>query len=156
MWKAIAGFEGLYDVSDAGEVRNARTGYVLKPRRYRNGYVGVSLGRNTNFLTHRLVAIAFIPGDHGLQVNHKDGVRNNNAVQNLEWMTCSDNHKHSYRELERKQHAKQTRVVLVKGDKVHTFNSGVEAAGFLGVVPGSVSSANKKGHRCKGYEVNYV
>lgn len=156
MWRPVVGFEGLYEVSDTGQVRNSRNGHILKSRAHRNLYLGVALGRGNNRLVHRLVAMAFIPGDHALQVNHKDGNRANNCVANLEWLTCSDNHRHSYKQLSRKKHALTRKVRISKGDTVMFFNSGLDAAKALGVVPGSIASAANKGHACRGFQVLYV
>lgn len=151
-WLACPGFEGLYEVSEGGQVRNVVRGNVLSPYPFSNGYLGVKLGRKNVKLVHRLVAQAFIAGDTSLQVNHKDGNRTNNVVSNLEWVTASANVKHSYDELNRKPHSFKRRVSV--GSRV--FCSGVDAAKFLGVVPGSVASAALRGHKCKGQEVAYV
>lgn len=152
MWRDIKGFEGLYQVSDAGQVRNARTGHVLALKACTNGYQAVQLGRKHVKLVHRLVAAAFVDGDTGLQVNHKNGNRADNRKDNLEWVTCSENHKHSYRELERKPHAKKRAVAV--GNRV--YESALAAAKDIGRAPGSVISALRKGHLCKGMEVSYV
>lgn len=131
-------------------MRNSKTLRVLTPYRFSNEYLGVQLGRNNVKLVHRLVAAAFLPGDHSLQVNHRDGNRKNNTVENLQWVTCTENHLHSYRELNRKQHAKTT-PVTVGGVR---YPSQLSAAKALGVAPGSVRSALAKGHLCKGMEVS--
>lgn len=172
-WADIEGFPG-YQVSSCGCVRSLDRivvqghktqgsikrrfeGKLLTPQRARNGYLMVTLGSGSkNHLVHRLVATAFIPGDIQLQVNHKNGVRDDNRVENLEWLSCSDNHIHSYRELPRKKHAWTIPVVLVKGEERLPFESELAAAQHLGVVAGSVRSALKRDHRCRGYEVFYA
>lgn len=151
-WKDISGYEGRYQIGDHGEVRNSRTGRMLKPQPFPNGYRWVRLGRGKGHLVHRLVAAAFIPGDNALQVNHKDGRRDHNVWTNLEWLSCSDNHRHSYRELNRKEHALK-RPVLVGGTE---YESGKAAAEALGVNPGSVMSAIHRNHRVRGLEATYV
>ena len=151
-WKDISGFEGRYQVSDHGEVRNVKTGRVLKPAAFPNGYLRVYLGRGKAHQVHRLVAAAFVLGDNTLQVNHKDGRRDHNNWTNLEWLSCSDNHRHSYRELNRKEHALK-RPVLVGGTE---YESGKAAAEALGVNPGSVMSAIHRNHRVCGLEATYV
>lgn len=167
IWAAITNHPG-YEVSTLGRVRSldrvylqrgktgslyGRKGYgkLLKLYTFSNGYQGVRLGRRKTELVHRLVAIAFVDGDTSLQVNHKDGIRNNNKPSNLEWLSCSDNHKHSYRELTRKKHCK-TNPVVMGGIR---FPSEKACAEHYGVVPGSVHSALKRGHKCKGHEVFY-
>lgn len=103
MWKDIEGFEGIYQISDRGEVkslkRTAPTQYgyrtvrerVLKPTHSEYGYPLVRLSKDNQcrtFLVHRLVAKAFIPNPDNLPcINHKDANPNNNCVDNLEWCT---------------------------------------------------------------------
>jgi hypothetical protein len=97
MWIAIEGFEGRYEVSDEGLVRNVRSLRVLKPRTAGAGYMQVCLGAGNYSYVHRLVAAAFIPNPDGLpQVNHLDGDKTRNARENLEWCSRSRNLKHAY------------------------------------------------------------
>ena len=152
-WKDISGFEGRYQISDHGGVRNVKTGRMLAISRCSNGYLFIRLGQGSkSYLVHRLVAAAFVPGDNTLQVNHKDGRRDHNVWTNLDWLSCSDNHRHSYRELDRKEHALK-RPVLVGGTE---YESGKAAAEALGVNPGSVMSAIHRNHRVRGLEASYV
>jgi hypothetical protein len=113
-WHAIYGFEGLYEVSNLGRVRRvgkaarngkgrgggAVIGRVLTTNVTPHGYVHVQLyrdGKPENRQVHRLVAEAFIgPREPGLEPNHKDGDKTNNAPSNLEWLTRSDNMLHAY------------------------------------------------------------
>lgn len=96
IWKDIAGYEGLYQVSNFGNVRSLnyrRHGYVkqLTPKVNNKGYLWVSLGnrRKENpkpMLIHRLVAIAFVENSMNYPiVNHKDENPLNNNAENLEW-----------------------------------------------------------------------
>ena len=109
----VQGYDGLYEVSSAGEVRSLdRTvtgrdgvlypfkGRTLRPSIHKNlGYPVVSLWKDnvgTTFYVHRLVAQAFIPNPQNLpEVNHKDGIRTNANVANLEWVTSSENSYHA-------------------------------------------------------------
>lgn len=99
IWKEIKGYEGLYAISDRGRVKSLKSGRVLKPGINSNGYELVVLcknGKQKNYTVHRLVAEAFIPNtDNLLQVNHIDECKTNNDVSNLEWVTASQNMKHS-------------------------------------------------------------
>lgn len=96
-WKAIDGYEGLYEVSTFGQVRNAK-GQILKPylkhEKY-TSYKKVALwkdGKYKQFSIHRLVAQAFIPNENNLPIiNHKDEDGTNNLVSNLEWCDRSYN-----------------------------------------------------------------
>ncbi len=157
-WRYIKGFEGCYEVSEAGHVRNSVTGRALKLVPSTNGYLRVSLGRgHENRLVHRLVAQAFCEGyaEH-LDVNHKNGIRPDNRAENVEWVTRSENIAHSHRVLGRKRHA-WARPVAVRGQGfVMVFADQSALAKVLGVVPGSVASAIRKNHKVKGCEVTYV
>lgn len=95
-WRAIPGYEGLYEVSDFGSVRSLfRYKKQLKPSKQSNGYLSVDLfkeKRRKHCLIHRLVAMAFIPNPENLpQINHKDENRTNNTVENLEWCSAKYN-----------------------------------------------------------------
>ena len=136
-WKTIRGYEGLYEVSDNGNVRsldryvtqltkggNLMTrlykGLMVKPRIGKVGYKYLHLskaGVRTTLKIHRLVALNFIDNpENKPEVNHKDGDKTNNNVANLEWATSSEN----------KQHAVDT------GLKINAF--GKDANGFGGTV----------------------
>jgi hypothetical protein len=168
IWKPIEDALG-YEISSLGNVRSVDRVKLL-PNRYGsdnerrfkgrpiishtfpNGYVGVMLGRGKCKLVHRLVAAAFIEGDTQLQVNHKNGIRNDNRVENLEWVSCSDNHRHSYKSLKRKAH-QWTNQVEVDGQ---VFESQNAAARHLGVHGASVASALIKGHKVCGHTVKLI
>ena len=112
VWKDIEGYEGLYQVSTCGNIkslpkirRNGTGTYVqkerlLKPSNTSTGYKKVELckdGKRKGFKVHRLVAIAFIPNpDNKPEVNHIDGNKINNNIDNLEWVTSSENTIHAY------------------------------------------------------------
>ena len=99
---------GDYEVNEIGEVRratasiNTAEGRMKKPCKSSNGYMIVgcfSNGKRTNVLVHRAVAEAFIgPCPNGWQVNHKDGNKCNNRLENLEYVSVSGNMIHAIRE----------------------------------------------------------
>lgn len=100
VWKDIEGYNGKYQVSSWGRVRNAESGNILKPYKNGKGYlkVGLSVGHRITdkHRVNRLVAKAFIPNPMNLpQVNHKDGNKENNSITNLEWTTDEINKKHA-------------------------------------------------------------
>lgn len=99
-WKEIASYEGLYEVSDLGRVKSLNYNHtgkenILKPHKNSKGYLRVRLCKNgqvNHIAVHRLVACAFLPNPNNLDtINHKDEVKTNNAVSNLEWMSRKDN-----------------------------------------------------------------
>lgn len=101
IWKPIEGTKGFIEVSNEGRVRSLLRGAprVLKVQPDKKGYLRlrVTIDREkTCFKVHREVAKAFIPNPDNLpQVNHKDGCKSNNAVENLEWCTNKENARHA-------------------------------------------------------------
>lgn len=98
-WRPIPGFEGLYEASDQGRLRNIRTGRVLKPGPHRRGYAAYCLrrdGQNVYRTGHRCVTEAFwgIRSDD-LQTNHKNGTKTDNRLDNLERVTAKENMRHA-------------------------------------------------------------
>jgi len=104
-WRQIPGYEGWYDVSNLGrvmrmkKVNNTFAGRIIKP--YVNfGYNIVALHKNGNVKNnrvHRLVMAAFVgPCPKDIQVNHIDGDKSNNCLENLEYATQSENTTHAY------------------------------------------------------------
>lgn len=99
-WEIIQ-FDENYEVSDSGLIRRI-DGRILKPTILNTGYCQVQLSRRKKHFVHRLVAFAFCDGfKEGFVVNHKNGIRSDNGYKNLEWVTASENHLHSYKELSR-------------------------------------------------------
>lgn len=110
-WRAVVGYEGLYEVSDFGRVRSisrtvqrgARTvrlqGLLMRLKVNRSGYVYVNVsmgGKGAALLVHRMVAKAFLPNPDSLPiVNHRDCNTEHNAAENLEWCSAEQNMRHA-------------------------------------------------------------
>ena len=112
-WKAVEGYDGLYEVSDLGRVRSHKSGEwrVKKLHRTTKGYLQIDLyrdGKKKMCMVHRLVAQAFIPNDDETktQINHRNECKSENKVSNLEW--CTAQYNNTYNDLHRRRkHPKQ-------------------------------------------------
>ena len=137
-WKTIENVTN-YEVSDLGQIRNTKTNYILKGRLSKSGYLQVSLTdketkKQKNYYIHRLVAIYFLENlDNKREVNHKDGNKLNNNVDNLEWVTPSENQKHRQKILGK---TKTSQRKIGKFNKNHVlieeYSSIVDAAKSFG------------------------
>lgn len=108
MWKSVVGLEGYYEVSDDGQVRtveriayrNQKIKGSIRKTTYMRGYQRVTLRKDGNLFckqVHRLVAEAFIPNPLGLPcVNHKNSIRDDNRVENIEWCSVAENNQHAW------------------------------------------------------------
>lgn len=95
-WIPIKGYEGYYEISSLGQIRNNRK-VILKTYKNNSGYECLKLYKDSNkksYLVHRLVALTFLNNELN-EVNHKDGDKFNNMVTNLEWVTRSENTQHA-------------------------------------------------------------
>tara|TARA_R110000868_G_scaffold19939_3_gene85016 strand:- start:45 stop:545 length:501 start_codon:yes stop_codon:yes gene_type:complete len=161
-WRPIPDFEGLYEVSDLGWVRNPRTGKALRLRPDKDGYQLVSLYKGSpvkkyDLKVHRAVLSAFVRPPVGKeQGNHINGSRDDNRLANLEWVTCSQNHLHAYGALKRQPPAERPVVALRDGAEVLFFRS-ISTAGRSGFRRKSIQevlAGNWRTHR--GLEWRYA
>ena len=177
IWKDIKGFEGLYKVSEKGSIysipRPGTKGGILK---YKDDgeYYRVLLykdGVGKQFLVHRILMETFIPNPlKKTQVNHIDGDKTNNDLNNLEWVTRSENQLHAYAaglqkvniaEAHKVRHEQTKRKVMqlsMDGKELKTFNSIKEASKHIGRKDCSKISAVAKGKRKStgGFKWEYI
>ncbi len=171
IWEDIKGFEGHYQVSTLGRVRSLDRvvksgqfvrGKILKAATDKAGYVFIYLRKDCKsifFRIHRLVALTFIKNPaNKLEVNHINGIKKDNKVDNLEWCTTSENRLHSFRKLNRKpsrawlgkfgkDNPRSMKIIqeTKQGEMVATFNSMTEASAKTGFTMATISKIiNKK------------
>ena len=144
IWKEILDYPG-YFVSNEGRIKSCKqdkNGKILKGK-INKGYITVDLrkeGKTYNFALHRLVLSAFCPieNEKNYTVNHKDGDRFNNTLDNLEWLTLSENTAHARHILKSGKAAIAVRIVENDGtEKIYSSIS--EAAQDQGVAKTTIS-----------------
>jgi hypothetical protein len=159
-WKSVIGYDGWYEVSNQGRVRRIKAGQgtwpgrILKQRLDKNGYNCLELfcnGQGCWVKVHRLVAMAFLGlPTKGQEVNHKNGIKADNRVENLEWLTRSENHIHRSRILgigqgETNGQAKLTNsdIVSIKKLLVEQTLNGKQIGELFGVSKGAINHIKK-------------
>lgn len=173
IWKPIAGTKGFIEVSNKGRVRSLLRGEprVLKSQVDNKGYhrIRVTVEREKmSYKVHREIAKAFIPNPNNLpQVNHKDGNKGNNSVDNLEWITNRDNAHHAIEnglwdsviEGSRRENERRKRPVIgyftsENSSTSRRFESVAEAERFLGSRHVTDVLKGKRSH-VKGWTFRY-
>jgi len=137
IWKDIENTNGKYEVSTYGRVRNRKTGLVRKLKKRKDGYLEVDIyGKSKR--VHRLVAQAFIPNpENKPEVNHIDEDKENNRVDNLEWMTSKENINYGSRNARMVAHTDYDKIdYIARGAKID-YTKMTSTQGF-------VSSLEKK------------
>lgn len=175
IWKPVKNYEKYYEVSNLGRIKSlARNVFwknrggniisrqdsekIISPDILQTGYVRVRLrvcGNVKAYAVHRLVAEHFIDNPYGKPcVNHKDGNRINNKVDNLEWCTYSENNLHEWRVLNKRSYnAKKIRCV----DSGYVFNSVSDAAKYIKVCKQTLFNAMYKNNGvCKGFIFEFI
>lgn len=133
----IKGFENLYGIDENGNIFGYKRNRVVKQKLNRFGYCTIKLCKENKlyyFMVHRLVAQTFIPNPNDLpQVNHKDGNKQNNNVDNLEWCTQSYNMKHAYKMGLEKRNGKNVYQYDLNGNLIEVYDTIKDANLSLGL-----------------------
>jgi len=172
-WKPIIGYEEKYLISNIGRVKSLnrydlirpgnikryRNGRFLKPLFARGGYVRVALLKNGKAkyeCIHRLVLNHFYgpPPSPRHQCNHRDGKKLNNSIENLEWVTCSENNLHAFKiGLKKGNPHHMKKIRFSNGQRFDSINS---ASRSLGISRQAISNVlNGRHNKCMGMEVFY-
>jgi len=154
---SIEGLNGMYGINENGDIFSLRKMRLLKRFKHSLGYDQVYLSyfaigsKGLYCKLHRLVANQFIPNPLSLtDVNHKNGIKDDNRVENLEWMSHSDNVLHSYRVLGRK-HDGSCLGKQIKCSNGKVYSSAIEAAKDTGAFTSNISMCcNGKLKKTKG------
>ena len=146
IWRDVVGYEGLYQISSYGRLMSLhkQSNRLLKGKYDKDGYVEYALCRNGKVKyrrSHRLVAEMFIPNTEDKpMVNHINGIKDDNRVDNLEWCTNRDNTIHAWntglnensREVASYTHGKQCKLIKITDGSEIKFNSLSKTSEFLG------------------------
>lgn len=183
-WRDMVGFEGYYQVSSLGRIKRLKTSdigkdgkvknfqpHILKQQKQR-GYMNVMVSVNNvqkRFRIHRLIGLAFTPNpENKPYINHKNGIRDDNTVPNLEWSTNSENQLHAYRILGKQNprnrlgktgaHCYNAKEVFQYSEEdvfIKQWPAVSVAARELKVMQSAISRACKKGYSCLGFKWKY-
>lgn len=163
IWKKIIidGIETIYSVSNQGEIRNdVRNRLLNLSTEYEYKVASISLGQGVmkRKRVHRLVAEAFIPNpENKPYVNHIDGIRYHNNVENLEWVTPQENAQHAVDAgLIGYSRARAVRQYNLNGEWLMSFESATAAAKELGIQQGKITDVCKGNRKTAGeYQWRY-
>lgn len=166
IWRDIPGYAGKYLASSFGRIkalpnRSRNKSRILKLSLKKSGYLNVSLCKDgvvKTWRVHRLIAMAFLPNpENKPQINHKDGNKQNNRVDNLEWATSSENISHAYKRLGRKSSGGVARKVVRCVETNTKYRSTREAERRTGISHTTiVSCCRRHGHTAGGFHWEYV
>lgn len=163
IWKDIKGYEGVYQISNLGRVKSVKRmsidNRVLKEKIMKNqdkrGYYQILLNKKC-YRINRLVAEAFIPNPDKLpEVNHINGIKTDNRVENLEWILHEDNMKHATETI--KKMGRRVKQYDKNGNFIKEWKNGLEASKAFGKHDASdiYKVCNQKRKTAYGYKWKY-
>ena len=176
IWRDIPEYEDLYQVSNLGRIKHKATKaiggsgycdkdeYFIHPTKNKKGYIQVGLSKDDvyrMYLVHRLVALAFIPNPKGCKcVNHKNCIKDDNRVENLEWCTHSYNTRHAFakgrmaKSPSSGQPCHKVKAIRLSDGEEFVFDTMFAASQFIGVDRSAIRYHLLKGKSvCKGYRI---
>lgn len=170
IWKDIPGYDGIYQVSNLGRIRNlnwhrSHKIKILNLKPDNSGYIKLRVKKEKTFKVHRLVAMAFIPNPDGLpQINHKNEIKTDNRVENLEWCTARYNNLYNGRperigkKLLNGPCSKRVAMVNIKTGKIlRVFPSTTEIERQLGFDRSNINKCCRKERKiANGYGWNFI
>lgn len=181
IWKDIVGYEGLFQVSSLGRFKSngfyytQRVGKAKKPvvlyaapkilsQSYSvEGYLVVSLtknGKTKQYKAHRIIGQAFIPNPEGKsQINHKNGIKDDNRIENLEWVTPQENtiHAHQTGLCKKLGHANFVAQINERGETINVYKSALSAAKAIQRSGSNLAKICRQGYgKCGGYFWKYI
>lgn len=178
-WRPVVGYEDKYQISNIGRIAKVHPDFKLLIPTDHRGYHKIMLFKNyerRKHSVHRLVAFAFIPNpENKPDINHKDRIKDNNCVENLEWVTSRENNKHYLKSINWKPAIRQYKIPnLIKNNRVtnktsrmvYVYNTeGIFIKEIFGLQvtakqqntkPRSIYKAIKKKQSHKGFRYSYI
>lgn len=156
IWKDIPGYEGLYQISNLGNIKSfcRKNTIIRKATNDGYGYLQLCLTKNKKIKehkVHRLVAEAFIPNPENLpQINHKDENKHNNCVDNLEWCSAEYNINYGTRN---EKISKKIKQYDKKGNFIKLWNSIIDIERIMNIPHSNIISCCKNKRKTAG---NYI
>lgn len=159
IFKDIAGYEGLYQASNYGNIKSFYTNKIIIGSITKNGYYTISLVKGKNKISksiHRIIAATFY-GDSNLDVNHKDGNKLNNHIGNLEYVTKSQNIRHAMlngllvqntKKIAEEKRKKVAKIDMLSNQIIEVYNSTHEASKLTKINRGNICSV------CRGEKIH--